>query len=209
MNENFASQKSEEKAMRCFVAVPLSEGTRHQALGIQQTLGRKSSLKSIRWTRPEGLHITLKFLGRVPLEDVIYIAQQLSIVAQGCWPTEIQLDQLDIFPSLQRPRVLLWGTNRNSISPEFQAIHFHVQEAMQLLGYEKEDRPFRPHVTLGRMKESANPEHLAETIKKPNASINANIPIRQFDLMESRLHPEGAIYESLAEIQIKPKQSNV
>lgn len=209
MNENFAFQESEEKAMRCFVAVPLPEETRHQALEIQQVLRKKSSLKNIRWTRPEGFHITLKFLGRVPLEDVLYIAQQLSIVAQGCWPTQIQLDRLDFFPSLQRPRVLLWGTNRNSISPELRAIHFHVQEALQLLGYEKEDRPFHPHVTLGRIKESVNPVPLGEIIKKLDASVNAEIPIKQFDLMESHLHPEGAIYESLAEIQIEPKQPNV
>ena len=204
MDEDFASRTPEEKTKRCFVAVPLPEEVRRQASEIQRSLRRKSSLKGIRWTRNEGLHITLKFMGGVPVEDIVYIAQQLSIVAQGCWPTRIRLDRLGVFPNLRRPRVLWWGTD--TAPSEFLAIHFHVQEALHLLGYEKEDRPFHPHVTLGRLKGGINPVHLAEVTKDPGAPMDTEFSVERFDLMESRLHPEGAIHESLAEIHIEPKQ---
>ncbi len=206
MDEDFASRTPEEKTKRCFVAVPLPEEVRRQADAIQQSLRRISSLKGIRWTRSEGLHITLKFLGGVPVEDIVYIAQQLSIVAQGCWPTWIRLDRLGVFPSPRRPRIFWWGTDPDIVPSEFQAIHFHVQEALHLLGYEKENRPFHPHVTLGRIQGGVNPVHLDEAMKDPGAPMDAGFPIDRFDLMESRLHPAGAIHESLAEIHIEPER---
>jgi hypothetical protein len=69
---------------RCFVAIPAPEDICQRAAEIQQFLRKKAGLKGIRWLKTDGLHITLKFLGNVPVEDLTYLAQQLSIVSQGC-----------------------------------------------------------------------------------------------------------------------------
>lgn len=189
---------AERNAKRCFVAVPAPPEVCRRAGEIQDLLRRSPKLRGIRWLNSDGLHITLKFLGRVPAEDVPYIIQQLDIVASGCWPCELSLDRLGVFPNLKRARIFWWGTDREAVPAEFRALYFHVEEALSLLGFEKEARPFHPHLTLGRMKENVDPVALAEGLRKPGPLSKAGFPVREFALMESRLHPQGATYETLA-----------
>jgi 2'-5' RNA ligase len=194
-----------ENTIRCFVAVTAPEAVRGQAAGIQAALRRRAELSGIRWLKPDSFHITLKFLGDVPVEDIPYIAQQLSIVSQGCRPTQIRLDRLGVFPNAKRPRVLWWGSDPEAVPAEFRAVHFHVQEALHLLGFEKEDRPFHPHLTLGRIRDNADPGRVTEVLRETESGLEADFPIRRIELMESRLHPQGAIYETLAEVAIEEK----
>ena len=190
---------------RCFVAVSAPEAVRGQATDIQAALQRCRELPGIRWLKPDAFHITLKFLGDVPVEDIPYIAQQLSIVSQGCRPTQTRLDRLGVFPNAKRPRVLWWGSDPEAVPAEFRAVHFHVQEALHLLGFEKEDRPFHPHLTLGRIRDNVNPGRVAEAIREIESGLEADFPIRHIELMESRLHPQGAVYETLVEVVIEEK----
>jgi 2'-5' RNA ligase len=194
---------TKRNSKRCFVAIPAPPEICQRAAKIQQLLRKNTGLKGIRWLKTEGLHITLKFLGNVPAEDLTYLAQQLSIVSQGCWPTRLRLDRLGVFPNLKRPRVLWWGPDPEAISDELRALHFHVQEALHLLGHEKEDRPFYPHLTLGRMKDEVDTSALADAIEQAASLTEAELLVKRFDLMESRLHPQGAIYETLVELTIE------
>ena len=194
-----------ENTKRCFVAVTAPEAIRGRAADIQDALQRRPELLGIRWLKPDAFHITLKFLGDVPVEDLSYIAQQLSIVSQGCRPTQIRLDRLGVFPNAKRPRVLWWGPDPETVPAELRAVHFHVQEALHLLGFEKEDRPFHPHLTLGRIRDNVDPSRVAEALLETESGLETDFPIRRIDLMESRLHPQGAVYETLVEVDIEGK----
>ncbi|MFQ5913591.1 MAG: RNA 2',3'-cyclic phosphodiesterase [Nitrospinota bacterium] len=205
MNEETVNEEPEggRKTKRCFVAVPAPPEICERATEIQDVLRKSSGLQRIRWLNPDGLHITVKFLGDVPAEDIPYIAEQLAIVASGCWPSVLPFDRLGVFPNPKRARVLWWGSNPKDVPAEVRALHFHVQEALHLLGFEKEERPFQPHITLGRMKENPNPVALAEAMKRPASLTETRFPVRGIELMESRLRPQGAVYETLAVLPIE------
>ncbi len=205
MNEEMGSgpPENERKTKRCFVAAPASPEICDRATEIQGVLRQSPRRQGLRWLKTGAFHITLKFLGDVPVEDISYIAQQLGIVALGCWPTGLRLERLGVFPNPKRPRVLWWGSDGEKVPAELRALHFHVEEALHLLGFEKEDRPFRPHITIGRMKENVDPIALAEAMEQARPLIEAEFPIHGIELMESRLDPQGAIYESLAAISLE------
>lgn len=185
---------------RCFVAVPLTPEIREKTKGLQERL---RGLKGVRWADPDHIHLTLKFLGDVALEDLPYVEEQLEIVASGCWPSSLLLCRLGVFPNARSPRVLWWGPDFDSLPKELRALHFHLENALQMLGFPKETRAFRPHLTLGRMKEAVNPLALAEGLRQPGELVSGTLPIEEIHLMESRLSPAGASYSSLAKLSLE------
>jgi 2'-5' RNA ligase len=177
--------------MRLFVALNLPDQVR-LALWTAAAPVRELGL-AVRWVRPEGIHVTLKFLGDVPESREPDLRAALGRAAAGGPALPLVVAGFGAFPGLNRPRVIWAGLGPDSL---LQGLQRRVEEQFVPLGFPREDRPFRPHLTLGRAARDARPEPcdgLEETLlglRHEEATVVAAV-----DLMQSVLQPGGAVYQ--------------
>lgn len=183
--------------LRLFVAIELDEAIL-QALGDLQTQLRKRGLDNLRWTRPEGIHLTLKFLGETPEERVPEIIEAVARGVGGHRRQTLSLGKLGTFGGRSSPRVL-WVDLTGDIDA-LAALQASIDRELAALGFEKEDRRFRPHLTLARVRpETARDVAAAladtmENVRSPRGELRAD----EVSLMQSTLGRGGAIYTRLS-----------
>ncbi|HUG54987.1 MAG TPA: RNA 2',3'-cyclic phosphodiesterase [Vicinamibacteria bacterium] len=145
------------KAVRAFVALPLPDALRE---AVAETITRlERALPDVRFVRPEGVHVTLRFLGWTRAETLAILEGPLRAAAGACPPVEIGVRGLGLFPDRGRPRVLWAGL---TVPPEVHALQAACERAAADAGFEPEGRAFRPHLTLGRWRARAPRPALAE-----------------------------------------------
>jgi 2'-5' RNA ligase len=182
-------------SLRLFVAIELPGEVREALSRLQHDLQRRS-LERLRWVRPEGIHLTLKFLGAAPHEKVPEIEEALTDAAAGVAQHELVLGEIGTFGG-NRPRVV-WVDLRGDLDP-VRDLQERTERALNALGYEREARGWSPHVTLARVR----PETAREAAKALPAALEGVrvpagvIPLREVSLMRSTLRPSGAVYERL------------
>ncbi len=188
--------RPDEQRLRLFVAVELGEEAL-SALGRVQAELRERRLEGLRWVRPEGIHLTLKFLGEVPPSAVGGIEEALGRAVQGVPPHQLSLGALGKFGSRLSPRVL-WVDIRGDVDTLI-GLQQRVEAALVPLGFPREQRAFSPHLTLARVRpESAR--QAAGPLEQAVASVHplaAEIDVREVSLMRSQLNPGGAVYTCL------------
>lgn len=181
---------------RLFVAVEL-DGHAQGALSRLQHDLQRHHLSGIRWVRPEGIHLTLKFLGETPRDKVASIVEALSASTAGVAPHELSLGKLGTFGSRNAPRVL-WVDLEGDVEALLR-LQEQVERALTPVGFPPENRRFSPHLTLARVRPEdarAVAEPLAGAITAV-AAPNARIEVRELSLMLSKLGPGGAVYTRL------------
>lgn len=179
--------------MRLFVAVNLDPAERERLRGATALL-REAGLP-VRWAAPETLHLTMKFLGEVDEAGVAEIGRAVERAASGVAPFEARLGGVGAFPSVERPRVAWVGVEKR---PELMRLQRELERELAPLGYAPEDRPFTPHVTLGRAARDARPRDM-EPLAGLAAAVEyeSSLEVRTLDLMRSHTGPRGARYERL------------
>ena len=192
---------------RLFISANLPLNLLHGLTDLQTSLKRQLADAPLRWSRPEGIHLTLKFLGDTDPARVDDIVAGLSRVAGSNSPFEISVGGLGCFPNTRNPSVLWVGIDdTNGRLRRFAA---DVDAAMKGLGWQRERRPFSGHLTLARVKKQASGRErrqLGERIAALDAPKNLGVlPVRQIHLMSSQLQPNGSIYTSLAEFRLKKR----
>lgn len=151
----------------------------------------RDDLDGARWTRPEQLHLTLRFLGDVPAEQVPEFEAGLRAVEAP--PLDLRLAGLTVFPNRRRPRVLVVRIEREEALGRLQHA---IEQTVQALGIEPEPRPFRPHVTLARLRQpDARAVH---AYLQRHAGLAATFTADHFALYASTLRPDGAVHQRLA-----------
>ncbi len=166
----------------------------HEALeAIQSKL--KTRITRARWTRPEGIHLTLKFLGDIEEHRVLEISNVLEVVAQEHRAFDLTLQGVGAFPRLASPRVLWVGLKP---SDELTRIHRELDKALARIGFTPEKRAFRGHLTLARL----NGEHWDESLRRfflesDRISDGLTFSAHQLVLFRSELKPGGAVYSPL------------
>lgn len=185
--------------LRLFVAIELGERAL-QALGTLQTQLRQNGLvaRDLRWVRPEGVHLTLRFLGEVDARRLADIESALAQAVRGVSPHRLTLGRLGTFGSKGAPRVL-WVDLQGDLET-LRALQERVEDQIGPLGFPREDRRFSPHLTLARVRlESAR--SVAESLAQAIACVpvpEAEIDSREVSLMRSRLGKGGTVYTRLA-----------
>ena len=187
-----------EPELRLFVALELPAQV-HDALAELQREVKSLAhgLERLRWVRPEGIHITLKFLGGTPASRVAAIAEAVGKATDGVPPHELRLGKLGKFGGRQSPRVL-WVDVEGDVAATLR-LQAQVEEEITPLGFPPEKRAFSPHITLARVP----PEVSAKVAPVLAKAIDAvlvpvtHIPVRQVSLMRSELRREGAVYTRL------------
>ena len=176
----------------------------HLALAqLQDSLKRQLPPKVVRWTKPDGIHLTLKFLGDTPQDNVQTVVQGVTAAAAGFAPFEFHVSGFGCFPNPRKARVLWVGIPEppKPLAGLQRAVDLH----MHTLGYEKETRPFSPHLTLGRVNKTISPEErqqLAEVIAKTQVAQLGTVPAHEVILFQSDLLPGGAVYTALARVPL-------
>ena len=181
--------------VRLFVAVELPPPVT-AALGELQDALRKRGTGGLRWVRPEGIHLTLKFLGEVPAQQVNAIVNALAPAVMGVVPHDLSLGRLGTFGG-RNPRVL-WVSVEGDIET-LGLLQKQVEQALAPLGFPREERAFSPHLTLARVRPE-NARGAARPLAEAVAAVevmHAKIPVRELALMRSQLKPGGAVYTRL------------
>lgn len=187
-------QQDDVKKIRAFIAVPLPAHVT-EALGRLQAQLKNFGIR-MKYIDPENIHLTLKFLGDIRAVDAGAIGQKLTEAAAGFSPIELSAKGLGVFPGIRKPRVLWAGVaGQTEILERLQQI---VEEAMAGLGFEKENRRFAGHLTLGRFKGGADSLLLADAIRKYGDFESGPFIIKSLELFESTLTPKGPVYAKLS-----------
>ncbi len=174
--------------LRTFIAVKLADDV-PAALGqLSGDLAPSWSPRAVSWVRPENIHLTLRFLGDTAADLMPALGAGLDAVAAAAPPFFLQLDGLGCFPNPRRPRVIWVGLR----DPEgcLALLKEAVERMLLPWGWEREERPFRPHLTLGRVRERTVPPTGDWMRQPPDRSFE----VEALHLMESRLQPAGAKY---------------
>ena len=185
------------ETVRAFVAVELPPEVRSILAGLVQGL-RHEGLRCLRLVDPQGVHLTLKFLGSVASPRLEGVAGALDRVAAALHPFEVQVHGLGGFPTLRAPRVLWVGMGEDSLPlKEFAGA---VEEALQPLGFPPEGRPFAPHLTLARVRDGTalgERRRAGEALQRLAGQEQAHLTVTSISLMRSTLGPQGARYTRL------------
>jgi 2'-5' RNA ligase len=192
-----------ELTIRSFIAVELPEAikTGLQQLQTELTLPRYSFVKCV---APEGIHLTLKFLGNISAQKVIEITRVMEQASQGVNPFQLQLTEVGAFPNMRRPRVV-WVGIKGDVD-KLIGWQQRIDNGLVPLGFAKEARPFTPHLTLARLRENCSPGdilHFGEMVAGSHVEVDYNFTVNSLNLMRSQLFPTGAVYSSLAEAKLK------
>ena len=188
--------------LRDFIAIHLSQEARQQLSNTIRSLGSEIP-SGVRWVDPEGIHLTLKFLGDIDpalVEDVLLAMKQ---AASGSLPFHLQLDGLGVFPNERRPRVL-WAGLAGDLDA-LEALQEKLEAAMSGLNFPWERRTFNPHLTLGRVRDgvSAVARQRVGTLVSHGYLDGADSwPVNAVHLMRSNLTPDGAVYSSLGSVSL-------
>jgi RNA 2',3'-cyclic 3'-phosphodiesterase len=178
--------------VRSFIAIDLPEDV-HAALEREQQTFRRLAPEA-RWTRPEGIHLTLKFLGEVAEERVKAVSDALAdLGAFEKFPVEVR--GFGFFPNARRPRVFWAGIES---PPALGELAGRVEAAMEELGFAREQRDFHPHLTLARFKEPRPQPELAACVEVQSGMGLGRFEAAEFFLYESKLSPHGAVYRKVA-----------
>ena len=184
--------------LRIFIAIPLPERLLTRLSDVQYRLQGKVSHRSVRWVKPEGVHLTLKFLGDTPRDEISTIEEALTVVARNAPSFTLTAEGLGCFPSPGRPRVLWVGVTEPT--GRLKVLYQAIEEAMTALGYKPERHGFTPHLTLGRVRRGASREDMrliGEAVTGTRVGELTTFEADRFELIRSELKPSGAEYATL------------
>jgi 2'-5' RNA ligase len=179
--------------VRLFLAINLPADTRREIADATAPL--RDSAPELGWVREPLLHLTLKFLGEQPAERLEEIQGAVAGVAGRHRELVMALGGIGAFPNFRRARVVWMGVAQE---PRLELLHHDVEVACDALGVEMDGRPFRPHLTLARVRSNPSEERmrlLARAAKK--TTYTADVVIRSIDVMQSELTAGGSQYTTL------------
>jgi len=184
--------------MRLFIAIELPEEIKKGLSRVQEQL--KEGGAGASWTRPEGVHLTLKFLGEVPEHKVPEIMSGLTAAVAGTVRFRVEVGGAGAFPNVRSPRVLWTGVAGDL--PKLAALQAAVDGAMVKLGFEPEDRKFSPHLTLARIKYLRPRDNWQKAIEGIRDVNLGGFEADRVSLMKSELKPAGAVYTEVGRVEL-------
>ena len=187
------------QTIRAFIALELPTVIIRWLDDVQR--GFKSSGLGAKWVKPENIHLTLKFLGNIDSGAVDDIDKAMTEAVKGCAPLSLTARGVGVFPGLKRPRVVWVGLGGN-IQPLF-AMQCRLEEHLAAIGFAKEKRPFKGHLTIGRFRQDVNPHAISRIIQE-----HANLETEPFTayriiLFQSDLQPAGPVYSKRIQVTLE------
>jgi 2'-5' RNA ligase len=183
---------------RIFLAVDISGEVRKEATDFIKKLREGFSNLRVGWDKPEKLHLTMKFLGEIDEEQLKKLQSAVEAGARQIAPFKLQIAGTGVFPSPKQARVLWLGVKGDT--GNLQLLNEILENECEKQGFEKEERKFKAHLTVARLKERS-----AELVE---AHLNSNFEPVEFDVSEvviyqSELKPTGSIYSIISKHKLR------
>ncbi len=185
--------------MRLFIAIEVPEVVKKE-LAVAQGRLRVAGVDAS-WTRAEGMHLTLKFLGEVTDQQVPEIMSNLRKAAEGIGPLGLTVSGVGTFPNPKNARVV-WIGLAGDIE-KLTRLQVAVENAMVLIGMAREERKFTPHLTLGRIKNIRSRDRWVTTLEKVKEISLPEFKVTSVSLMQSELRPAGAVYTEMGCVELQ------
>jgi 2'-5' RNA ligase len=186
--------------VRTFVAVEAPPEVRSQATELIHRL--KSVDARVKWVEPQNLHWTLKFLGNVEMVEIPDVCSAVEEAMRSLPAFDLEARGAGAFPNLRNPRTIWLGVGEGA--EEMVDLHQAVERSLAKLGFREEGRRFRPHITVGRVREGGGPVHELTELLEANADFEGRIStVFNVTVFSSQLGREGPQYEALAHIDLQ------
>ena len=185
--------------MRLFIAINLPPAVREAI--VAATAAMRQAAPRLAWVAEDRLHLTIEFLGKESEDAVPALQATLANVARGHAPVRLALRGLGAFPNLRAPRIVWLGVEPD---PKLELLQHDLARACGELGYERDARTFRPHITLGRARTPLKAD-AARALATAARAVDYSdaVEATTVDLMESRLLPGGARYSVVAALPLR------
>jgi 2'-5' RNA ligase len=185
--------------MRTFIAIEIPAGIKKEMVKVQDELKRSGA--DAGWTRPEGIHLTLKFLGEVPEAMIEKIKNALVQAAEATGRFRLKIAGAGSFPNPKNPRVVWLGVSGDI--DRLSALQGSVEKSMTAIGFDQEERAFSPHLTLARIKYLRPRFSWQKTIDSIKDIKLAEFDVDHVSLMKSDIKPSGAVYTEIGRVELK------
>lgn len=187
------------ETIRSFIAVVVLPEAAARLREAQERLGRVEP--GVKWVSPDGLHITLRFLGGVEQGRLEAVWRSVRAGLEGREAFLMRFRGVGAFPGRSRPRVVWAGVEAGA--EEMAALAELVEAACERHGFARESRPFRAHLTLGRAREAMPNSALAEAMDELADAELGEMVVTRVSLMRSELTRRGAIYHELDHVPLR------
>ena len=188
-----------KQTARTFIAVDMDPSVRGSAARLIRALA--ASQADVRWVEPHNLHLTLKFLGEVPLEEIPAVCSAVERAVAGIEPFRLELLGAGAFPNARRPRTLWLGAGEGQV--QMAAVQQSVEHGLKKLGYRPEGRKFKTHLTLGRVRRAGPGLARLSDLLAEHASFQAGASVvEEVVVFASELTPEGPVYTALGRAEL-------
>jgi 2'-5' RNA ligase len=184
---------------RTFIAVDPGKDIRARLVALQEVLARTET--EVKWVERENLHVTLLFLGEVDERDLPAVCKAVADGAGQILAFPMTVQSVGCFPNPRRPRTLWAGVGEGTQA--LCTLHDALESPLMELGcYRREDRPFTPHITLGRVRSDRPTDKLAAALAKNAGWRGGETLVREVHVMGSELTPQGPVYTVLSRARL-------
>lgn len=184
--------------LRVFIAIPLPAPVRRSLVKTQAGLKSKGIKAS--WIKPGALHLTLKFMGNIPIHDLESVKAAMVKAMAGFPRFELSPGGLGVFPNPKQPRVIWVGVEGRT--DRLEKLFNTLETQLTPLGIKNERSRFFPHITLARLKKSISPA-LGHAMQESNPPPSILFQVPGIELFKSELTPLGAVHTCLFQVKIK------
>lgn len=196
-----ADHCSTEK-LRLFIAIPIPEPVRDEVIRVQWELQLLTSRGAVRWTRPDQFHLTLRFLGDVPVAGLEKLKELVNPVCRGARPFPLRAEGIGFFPNPHSPRVVWVGIDdKEGLLVDLQK---RIEAAVRPFAAEPGEKNFSGHVTLARLKNLKPPDtrKLAAHAQTVKGRTFGEWTAHEIEIIRSELSPAGARHTTLAAFRL-------
>lgn len=187
--------------IRAFIAISLPPRIRELVVEVQERFHECG--KTLSWIKPENVHLTVRFLGNISEEKVPAIGEAIKKGIADTHPFRMEIDEIGVFPNLKYPRVIWLGVEEATHT--LIDLENRISDEMETLGFEREERKFTPHITLGWVKTYKKKNKIIEIIQSQGKIYGAEIAMESVELYRSDLKPTGAVHTVLSRFSLKKR----
>ena len=185
--------------MRLFLAINLPADVRRDIVAATTPL--RDCAPELGWVDETRLHLTLKFLDDQPPATADAVRAATAQIAGRHREITMHLGGIGAFPNFRRSRIVWMGVEQD---PRLELLHNDIEVVCEALGFDVDGRPFRPHLTLARVKQPLAEERVrALSNAARDVDFGADVVVQSLDLMQSELAPSGSKYSTIASAPLR------
>ena|SRR5438093_1605599 len=200
---NRSDSDSSLATVRAFLAIPLGQDLLDEMQKVQEALRQSLPPDYVRWVRPDQRHLTLRFFGNLPTEDLPNVEAAMKQASTGISEFQLRAEGVGFFPNSRVPRIVWVGIMGEM--DHLKRLHRMIQQHTGHWGEPPETREFQPHLTLGRIKlpNAKSAEALGQRAEEWAGKRLAEWRVDRVELMRSMLGPQGSTYSLLATARLE------